>query len=251
MASALLEQPIQGQNGQVPSYFGKGLYSMPEAARLLRLPVQKARRWMDGYYFQTNGSEHYSQPIFRREMPDLEAEDTLTFIDLMEMHFVSLFRQHGLSAQYIRSVARKAEAEFGKSHPFVLEKFETDGHRIFATMRHEDVEGEPKSRFMSDYMKGQTVMESFVRPFLLNLEYSGEFLRRYFPLGKQKPVVLDPERAFGKPIDVQSGVPTLALAQMVSGGEPVERVAWWYEVTKEAVEAAVQYEDSLRYRLAE
>jgi uncharacterized protein (DUF433 family) len=48
-----------------------------------------------------------------------------------------------------------------------------------------------------------------------------------------------------RPIDSASGVPTSALYGLYRAGESVEDVACWYEVTPEAVRAAIEYEQSL------
>jgi hypothetical protein len=49
-------------------YLGVGLYTMPEAARLLRVPVGKLRRWAQGYCL---AASQYSAPMFRRDYPEL------------------------------------------------------------------------------------------------------------------------------------------------------------------------------------
>jgi uncharacterized protein (DUF433 family) len=64
-------------------------------------------------------------------------------------------------------------------------------------------------------------------------------------MGKERPIVLDPQRSLGKPIDNGSGIPTMALYQTWRAGEPVERIARWYSVQPDVVDAAIKYEDSL------
>ena len=64
-------------------------------------------------------------------------------------------------------------------------------------------------------------------------------------MGRERGVVLDPRRSYGKPIDVDSGVPTDVLFQMVDAGESPESVAQWYRVEVRAVEAAVDFERRL------
>ncbi|MFQ5809752.1 MAG: hypothetical protein ACE5JM_09060, partial [Armatimonadota bacterium] len=68
---------------------------------------------------------------------------------------------------------------------------------------------------------------------------------RYWPLGRKKRVVLDLQRAFGKPIDAETGVPTFVLYQASQSGEPRDRIAAWYNVPLAAVSRAVEYETSI------
>jgi uncharacterized protein (DUF433 family) len=69
---------------------------------------------------------------------------------------------------------------------------------------------------------------------------------RWFPMGeKRKVVVIDPQRAFGRPIVAEGGVPTEVLASAVAAEKSVERVARWYAVSPREVKAAVEFEQRL------
>jgi uncharacterized protein (DUF433 family) len=70
-------------------------------------------------------------------------------------------------------------------------------------------------------------------------------VRHYWPLGKHRPVVLDPARSFGHPIDAVSGVPARVLYDMYQAGESAEEVGRWFRVEPDAVRAAIEYEQSL------
>jgi uncharacterized protein (DUF433 family) len=51
-------------------------------------------------------------------------------------------------------------------------------------------------------------------------------------------------RAFGKPIERLSGVPTYVLYGMSQAGETVDAIADWYEVEPEGVRDAIEYEQT-------
>ena len=76
--------------------FGLGLYSIPQASRLLRMPSAKLRRWL---------KEDYS--VVARKVDN----DTLTFLELMELHFIKMFRDEGVSLQTIRRATKMAEKD--------------------------------------------------------------------------------------------------------------------------------------------
>ena len=98
---------------------------------------------------------------------------------------------------------------------------------------------------MQELATTQFVIEQAARPYFRKLDYDVEGVIRYWPMGREAGIVLDPNRSFGKPIDCKSGVPTLALYEMVRAGESKESVANWYEVPLHAVEVAIEYETSL------
>src|SRR5690348_1790779 len=103
---------------------GVGLYSTAEASRLLRIPTSTMWKWIQS---------HVVPAYFEEE------EKTITFAELMEFHFVRLFRQQGLQLSTIRKCYQKAASEFG-DRPFMMKGFHTDGKTIFATVVKEDRE---------------------------------------------------------------------------------------------------------------
>ena len=83
-------------------FVGVGLYTISEAAKLLRSSPRTIRRWVEGYDYRRNGEKVHSAPLWR---PDLSIEDgvELSFRDLIELRFISAFTDLGLSIRTIRS----------------------------------------------------------------------------------------------------------------------------------------------------
>jgi uncharacterized protein (DUF433 family) len=227
------------------SYVGIGLYTISEAARLLRVPARKLRRWAEGYSFKAVGGSKRMEPLFERADPDLVDHSILSFTDLIELQMVRMFRDEGVSMQTIRAAARWAAREFGTNHPFAVKRFHTDGKRLFAEREYVPAGEVSPQRFYQELPTCQLVLEDAAKQFFKKLDYEDEEVLHYWPLGRDRGVVLDPERSFGKPIDHESGVPTLVLYQMATAGESVESIARWYKVKPEAVTAAIDYEQTL------
>lgn len=214
---------------ETPSRLGVGLYSVREAARILGAPVPTIRRWISPR----------ERLVARSFDPK---EQTLTFLELMELHFIKMFRSEGVSLQTIRKAARAASKRFGTDYPFAVRRFDTDGRTIFATL----LERESDAVVVEDLKKGQYVFENIMRPFFHKLEYHGaNEAMRYWPLEVTGRVVLDPERHFGKPIDARTGVPTKAIYEAVQVEEDPAVVAEWFDVPIEAVTSAVEFEKSI------
>jgi uncharacterized protein (DUF433 family) len=223
-------------------YVGVGLYTFPEAARIIGIKPAKLRRWVGQYRQKAPGAEFLSKPVISRYFPD--EQHVLTFLELVELLLVKLFREEGVSMQVIRRAAEEAARRFDTPYPFAVKRFDTDGHRIFVTLQEESLE----ERSVVELGKGQHVFDEVVRPFFHKLEYQdGGDALRYWPRDREGRVVLDPQRSFGKPIDAETGVPTSALydAVQAGGGQPPKVVAEWFGVPLAAVEAAVAFEQSL------
>jgi uncharacterized protein (DUF433 family)/DNA-binding transcriptional MerR regulator len=205
-----------------------GLYSIPEAARLLATHPMRVRRWIkpeDGL-------------ISRSFDPD---ERTLSFFELMELHFVKMFREAGVSLQVIRRAAKTAARKFETRYPFAVHRFDTDGQTVFATL----IDQERDSSLIQDLRQGQYVFDTIVRPFFKKLEYDKNEAVRFWPRDTDGRVVLDPRRRFGKPIDAQTGVPTASLFHAIEAGDDIAMVASWFDVPVAAITAAIAFENSL------
>jgi len=226
-------------------YVGIGLYSLPEAAHLLKVPGATLKRWASGYIFDRGLAEGYSAPLFEREHDELVERDILTFTDLIELMLIRLFREHGVSMPTIRAASVAASKEFRIRHPFAARVFHTDGKRIFLETRLGDVAGVSRAQLVRELPSAQLVLEDIARPFFLNLDYDENEASRFWPLGREEGVVLDPRRSFGKPIIHRHSVPTWPLFAMYQAGEKTARIAHWYGVGPEDVEAAIRYEQSL------
>jgi len=168
----------------------------------------------------------------------------VTFAELMELHFVKIFRDDDVSFQVIRRAATAASKRFGTDYPFAVKRFDTDGKSIFATLRSKETDQE----LIEDLERSQLVFSKVIRPFFKKVDYHGTHeIERFWPLYRSGRVVSDPTRRFGQPIDAPTGVPTEALLQAVNAGDgqDVHIVAEWFDIPVDAVKAAVRFELSL------
>jgi uncharacterized protein (DUF433 family) len=219
---------------------GVGVYTMPQAARLARVPVQSISRWMFGYRYLYNGGI-VDRPAVVPADDELRSLRVLTFRDLIEIQFVHAFRSEGVSWQTIRVAATKAREITGGDHPFASSSFVTDGETIFA-----EIVNSTGSNELLDLKNNQMAFRRVMLPSLRkNLEIGRSGVERLWPLGKKRPVVIDPKRQFGQPITLDEGVPTEILAHSFEATGSLDAVARWYDVSRHTLRAAVDFEKRL------
>src|SRR5205807_6254544 len=97
-----------------------GLYTVSEAARLLRAPTGSIYRWAKGYSFRSKGVARRSAPLLERDYPELIAENILTFIDLVELKVVRDLSSLGVKLATIRRAAECLSDRYQTSHPFAI-----------------------------------------------------------------------------------------------------------------------------------
>jgi uncharacterized protein (DUF433 family) len=210
--------------GEKISNLGVGLYSIAEAARLLKTPRRTLARWSEGYVQPLrSGPKKYA--------PVIAAERDLTFGDLIELMYVRGFREVGVSLDDLRKVAAKYRQEWAEEYPFATTRFATDG-RALLLKEHLD---------WKNALTGQH--QIFFDEVTQQLVHVGNLTSEWRPLGQDKAVVLNPDRAFGKPIEDGSGAHTYVLSQALKAGEDAKSVAWWYDTAVQGVLDALRFEE--------
>ncbi len=218
-----------------------GIYTISEAALLTGVSQWRIRRWLRGYEFKTKHGRHRSPPIWQGQIDPLGRSVVLGFLDLIEVRFVNAFLEAGVSWNTLRQAHSKAQEILNQKRPFCTNRFGTDGRAIFLQARELTAEGG-----IYDVANFQRVFDEITLPFLKNLEFaSGEVAERWWPMGKEHAVAIDPRRNFGQPTIFDVGVPTRVLARSVQANGSVADVAQWFAISVHSVEEAVAYERQL------
>ena len=207
---------------------GVGLYSLPEAVRLLKTPRRTLERWMEGYVRRLRGGEKAYAPII-----EWDAGSPLTFGDLVELMYVRGFRNGGVPLDEIRRAAAKYRVDWGTPYPLATKRFASYGKNLLLQ------EGELWRHALSGQHSLQ--FDELGR----RLVHRGDLTAEWRPLGADHEVVLNPERALGKPIDNLSGAHTFVLFQSMEAGGTPAKIAWWYGTTEAAVLDAIEFERDL------
>lgn len=230
---------------------GRGVYGVSESVRLLNfqrdedarasaITRKTLTRWLRGYRFEANGRTGWSPPLWTPDYANDDDQVELSFRDLIELRFVRAFRELGLSLPAVRECFARAVEAVHDPRPFSTSRFRTDGKTIFLEVTSRVREAE-----LIDLRRRQGVFRSFVAPSLKDLEFDADIVARWFPLGTNRRVVVDPARSFGRPISAESGVPTEVLATAVEVEGSPERAAAVYEVPLAEVRAALVFQARL------
>jgi uncharacterized protein (DUF433 family) len=219
---------------------GVGFYTVPEAARLLKIRPLNIRRWLGGYRY-THGDETVDMPpLWKPQLPAYEHHIELGFRDLIELRVIKSFLDAGLSILTVRNCLEYARECAGDDRPFSTHRFRTDGRTIFLESLRRTGDDE-----VLDLKSHQYVIKKVIDRTFKDLDVSHDIVTRWRPFDGKQSIVIDPKRAFGQPIANSYGVPTIVLADAVKAEGSVERVSKLYDVSPSAVRDAVKFEQSL------
>src|SRR3989442_5876899 len=62
-----------------------GIYTIPEAARLTRVPFASIRRWTHGYAFRKGGERRWSPPLVVPQLDPVDEIPAVSFLDLQAL----------------------------------------------------------------------------------------------------------------------------------------------------------------------
>lgn len=207
------------------------LYSFAETDRIAGVNPGTSRRWLKGYHFWYEDE--------RREMPPMtptaEAKDAVSFVDLMEVAAIGKLIKRDFGLKRIRKINLTAQLYLQTRQPLVTETFKVKGRNIFIDAGFGILVNVGRDA-------GMQAWDEVLNPFLDTVEYEGEIARRWWPLGKDVRVLVDPDYGFGLPVVEGVGVRTEIIAERCEAQDSIDEISYDFGVTPEQIDDALLWE---------
>ena len=231
------EGDLLGKSSAAPAY------SVTYASRLVKISPWRAKRWLAGYQYRysvRSGSEKREgrQPPVVHRKRDL-GRTYASFIEVIDLLFVREFLEQGVSLQKLRRALNEAEERLDKSH-FAHEVFFTNGKEIFLRLQQTDI--------ILLLSGGQWAMPPVIEQLAHRIDFdeTTKIARRWHPLGKDIPIVIDPLVSFGRPAIEGKGIATANVFDLFKAeGENLQAASSWLGVSDFEAEAAIGFERQL------
>ncbi|MGQ0431750.1 MAG: DUF433 domain-containing protein [Microthrixaceae bacterium] len=211
---------------------GEGIYTFPEAARIIRNAVdpispETLRSWVNTGLVPAD-----------RYDPDL-GEEVLTFEDLVSLEVIRRLRRdtpHPATLQQIRRVEKVLRTRYDYHRPFARRIFYTDGAKVWAEVLEADgTKGMIELRGKGDH--AYYVWSDAIGTFADRIDWEGDRALVWRPTAW---VEINPRIQFGAPVVTGSRVPVSTVAAQLEAGTP-EEVARWYDLDVRAVRGVSEY----------
>lgn len=204
------------------STLGKGEYTVDEIALILDLPYSKSYAWMNRYWSH------------ELEKDELLKRKTTTFHVLIEAYTVHQLREQGVSMQHIRKVQKRLSKEYETPFPFakqeVLKSLYTDSKNIFK-----------KYGIHFREVITRQLSFAFIGVYLKKITFDDEGMAKcFYPLGKEKNIIVDPEHRFGAPVIKGTNTSAWVLYDLYQAGESKACIADLYNVDTKSVKDAIK-----------
>ena len=164
------------------------MYSFKEVARLSDISVSTVRNWLFGYTVE----ERQVAPLIKAS-PDATC---CSFLNLVEVMVAARFRKaEGTKYEVVKRTYENARKLYSLEHPFASDlRLKSIGGHIVHMIRE-------KGSFQAIDTPEQFTLPNLVTEMMEQLEFELELASKWYPVGKNIPIVVDPY--------VSSGVPTI------------------------------------------
>jgi uncharacterized protein (DUF433 family) len=217
----------------VSTILERPLYSIGEASRLLAIDSRKLHRWLEG---GSVAGRPYP-PVIRTEST---GSDEVTWAEFIEAGFLREYRARQVSLQQLRAVIDQLRSETGVKYPLAFHRPLVLSKELVLKMTFPEDLG--KERLVVHRGPSwQTLWAEAVSVFLDKVDFDAEGLPlRLRPLGKESPLAIDPDVAFGIP--QVGGIRTEVIAEAFAAGDDEEAIAESWSIGLDDVKAALRWE---------
>lgn len=211
---------------------GEGVFLIKDICNITGLSYHKVRHWLLEFWdnrFSTIYGDQYSYG-------DNNAR-AINFNTLIEFIVFAKLRKEGISAQKIQKYHLALSKELKTPFPFAKSKIQTDGKEVWHEVFDElsKIDG-----------KRQLSIKKILLPFLKNIEFDeNKIAKRYFPLGKNHKVVIDPRHQFGQPTILGTNIKAYVIYSLYKSKEPKKSICSLYNIKLKQVNDAIAYFEKL------
>lgn len=219
-------------------------YSQTLAARLTRLSLDRVRRWLYGYEYTYSVGEETRR---KKKKPVVQQNGAFgsryaSFLDLIDLLFVKQFLDYGIPLQRLRLALAEAQRLVG-GHHFAQRIFFTDGKNVYMEICEKG--SDALIELLSD---GQWVIAPIIKEIAhqIDFEKKSGLAEKWYPLGREGHVVLNPRVSYGAPTIVGRGVKTANVYDyFLAENQDIQSLCDWLSLSPEEARSAVEFEQQL------
>ena len=207
------------------------LYTFAEAAHLAHVSAGTVRNWLLGYT-----ARHGDVPPLFDSRAAKGA--MVSFLQLVEIVVAAKFRKsEHVSFQTVRRAYENARSQWDLEYPFAHLRLEALGGHIVRRI-HEDRPG--KSVQALDTPE-QWIIPELVLDTVHQFDYDLELAARWYPVGKDVPIIIDPRLSAGLPTIVGRGVTVQVIHKRFKARQSIAFIARDFDIKRNIIEEAVRY----------
>jgi uncharacterized protein (DUF433 family) len=203
---------------------GKGGYSVSEVAWLLGIPRDRVARYLKKYWDAVE-EEGVSWRVGKGK--------AVNFYVLVEFRVVDALLEAGFSVQKIIKNRLQLKEDLKTPYPFANTKVLHDGKSLYAKLDAGTIKVDGKK---------QLIIEKLIESYLQKLDFdTNDIATKYWPNGKDTPIVVDPNHQFGMPIIYETNIKADLVFDLYQHGDDIPFIASIYNIDPKDIAKVIQY----------
>jgi uncharacterized protein (DUF433 family) len=212
---------------------GTGIYTCSDAAFLLQASSQKIAQWARGYVRVVRGDKYMVPGVLPAAAGGTRL---LTFADVIELKYISYFRSCKVPIKEIRQASETLSQRFETAYPFAQKRCMLAGTELIF-----EENGKYLAAGNLQHILG------IVNGFIDDIDFNDLEALRWWPMGRDVDIVVDPLKCYGAPTIKGHRLSTENIYRLYIAEEKnIESVTQWYDITVQQAEDAVRFEEKWR-----
>jgi uncharacterized protein (DUF433 family) len=212
------------------------VYTISQSAKLAGVHPITVRRWLYG----SDSASTKMRPVFSEQNKSKEGIAEVSFLQLAEIVVVGRFRKRNVKLNTLRQAHTYACQVLDLEYPFAWLHLKTDGVHVFSDFEKDH----PDASLLTLDKKGQLTLPGNVIRALELFDYEEEFAARWYPVGRNVPIVIDPRYGAGRPTIPQRRLPIASIYNRWKSGENINFISSDYSLSRKLVETTLQYAEN-------
>jgi len=209
------------------------MYSFREVAHLSGVSVGTVRNWLRGY----STEKGIVEPLFKGHP---EEEKACSFLQLIEIVVAAKFRKaERESFKTVRRAYDNARRIWGLDYPFASRELKAIGGHIVHIIRV------PGAALQAIDQPEQFTLPDLVQETLAQIEYEYELASKWYPAGKDVPIVVDPQISAGVPVIQGRGITVEAIYKRFKADQEIAFIEKDFHLEHGVVEKVIRFREKV------
>ena len=207
---------------------GEGIYTISDMAEILMLPKRSVRYWFSEYV--------------RKEFPKISNyiynfnSDVGLFVNfksLMQLYVFNELKKRGFSKKKILTLyevlSKKHKTKYPFAHEEAINIITAGGLLLYS-----------ENEMLLD-SKNQIHIKEVLDSYLKKIDFQDGVVSKFYPLGRDKSIVVNPEIQFGSPVLDGTRINADIIADLHKAGESIEMISRMYDISDSQVKDAIEF----------
>lgn len=210
---------------------GEGIYTARDVSNILKISKRSATYILNSYI--RDDLAKTMQFVYNFEP---EKGVFINFKSLIQIMVFTRLREKGYKKKQILGSFKTMANHFNTNYPFAdkINNIITAGSDIMFNNEDGDLVKADSSL--------QYAMREILQDLITKIEFSKDgYALRFYPLGINKSIVVDPEIQFGSPVIKGTRINTSIIYQLYNSGEEIETISSMYDLTNQEIKDAIEF----------